>query len=81
VTRPDNGVDDRHRRGPAGYGGLRGSLPVQFFVAAAGFGMVCVGSGSASDKRYRRASIAMTLAAASFGAWAALLAPMGNGVI
>jgi len=55
--------------------------PVQFFVAAAGFGMVCVAFGSASDKRYRRASIAMALAAASFGAWAALLAPMGNGVI
>ena len=55
--------------------------PVQFFLAAAGFGMVCVAFGSASDKRYRRASIAMTLAAAFFGAWGGFLAPMGNGVI
>ena len=54
--------------------------PVQFFVAVAGFGMVCVALASASDKRYRRASVAMTLAAASFGAWAVLLAPLGNGV-
>jgi hypothetical protein len=34
----------------------------------------------ASTKHSRRASIAMTLAAASFGAWAAFLAPIGNGL-
>jgi hypothetical protein len=54
--------------------------PAQFFVAVAGFGMVCVACAAASDKRYQRAFIAMTLAAACFGAWAAFLAPLGNGL-
>jgi hypothetical protein len=54
--------------------------PTQFLVAAAGFGLICTAFVWASTKHYRRASIAMTLAAACFGAWAAFLAPLGNGL-
>jgi hypothetical protein len=52
----------------------------QFLVAIAGFGLICMAFVWASTKHSRRASIAMTLAAASFGAWAAFLAPIGNGL-
>jgi hypothetical protein len=52
----------------------------QFVVAA--LGLAAVGSAIALlwARRYRWAAALMTLATASFGAWAALLAPFGDGV-
>jgi hypothetical protein len=72
----------RPRSAPAS-GGTRSDAwqwPTQFLVAAAGFGLICTAFVWASSKHYCRASVAMTLAAASFGAWAAFLAPLGNGI-
>jgi hypothetical protein len=49
-------------------------------LAVAVLGLLAVGSAFALvwARSYRWAAVLMTLAAASFGAWAAFLAPLGN---
>ena len=49
-------------------------------MATIGFGLIVMALWWAGFKHYRRASVAMTLAAVCFGAWAAFLAPLGDGV-
>jgi hypothetical protein len=50
----------------------------QLFVAVVGFFAIAAAIALIRSRSYRWATAAMTLAAASFGAWAAFLAPLGN---
>jgi hypothetical protein len=50
----------------------------QLLVAALGFLAVGAAVALMRSRSYRWATASMTLATASFGAWAAILAPLGN---
>jgi hypothetical protein len=53
----------------------------QFGVAGLGLAAVCVACWLAAERRYRRASATMAISAASWGFWAALLAPASDGLL
>lgn len=52
----------------------------QILVASLGAMAVIAALVAVASKRYRAAIALMTFAAACFGAWAAVLAPLGNGL-
>jgi hypothetical protein len=54
--------------------------PAQLVVAVAGFAAIVAAFAWTIRRRHRAASASMVVAAASFGAWAAFLAPLGNGL-
>jgi hypothetical protein len=52
----------------------------QLVVALLGAASICAAFVAVKRRRYRTGTALMVLAAASFGAWAAFLAPMGDGL-